>query len=132
MSVQFKSLDEDLGTPERLPGPHQRHHPRLDSSADSRPPGRPQKEVASKAVCDTLAWILHMHRYSPFALSEQPGRVAEHHARIGVRADRFGGPANSESPVTLRPHLAMGLPLSSVQLLDAPIQRGLYDYLSRV
>ena len=41
--------------------------------------------------------------------------------------DRFGGPADSESPVTLRPHLTMGLPFRRCRLLGAPNWRSRYQ-----
>jgi hypothetical protein len=35
-----------------------------------------------------------------------------------LRGNRFGGPANSRSPVALRPLLAKGLPFRRSHLLD--------------
>jgi hypothetical protein len=47
-------------------------------------------------------------------------------SRAIPRVDRFGGPANSESPVTLRPHLAEGVPFRRCNCFGAPMYRRIY------
>ena len=90
-----------------------------------RTPGR--REGGSRAALDARRRCRRVRsrtRSSPCSLRAAGERRVASTPRA---VDRFGGPADSGSPVTLRPHLTMGLPFRRCRLLGAPNWRSRYQ-----
>ena len=91
-----------------------------------RAPGRREGAVPQRLDARQEALPEGSQSHSEFPLLS-PSSWGTPVASTPRAVDRFGGPADSESPVTLRPHLAMGLPFRRCRLLGAPNWRSRYQ-----